>query len=71
MLKQWDETSPGRVQNIFNALGRVTPSHLLDRGLFDFAGLSTADADNLDELDTAFDAENYQTLFTDITVTVQ
>jgi tRNA 2-thiocytidine biosynthesis protein TtcA len=71
MLKQWDETSPGRVQNIFNALGRVTPSHLLDRGLFDFAGLSIADADNLDELDTAFDAENYQALFSDIKVGVR
>ncbi|MFT5664051.1 MAG: tRNA 2-thiocytidine biosynthesis protein TtcA [Gammaproteobacteria bacterium] len=71
MLKQWDETSPGRVQNIFNALGRVTPSHLLDRGLFDFAGLSIADADNLDELDTAFDAENYKALFPNITVGVQ
>jgi hypothetical protein len=46
----------------------VTPSHLLDRGLFDFAGLSIADADNLDELDTAFDAENYQALFSDIKV---
>jgi len=71
MLQQWDETSPGRVQNIFNALGRVTPSHLLDRSLFDFAGLSIADANNLEELDTAFDPENYQTLLNNITVGVQ
>ena len=63
MLKLWDESCPGRVQNIFNALGRVTPSHLLDRDLFNFADLSIADADNLGELDRAFDAENYQELF--------
>ena len=71
MLKQWDKTSPGRVQNIFNALGRVTPSHLLDRGLFDFEGLSIEDGDNLDELDTAFDAESFQPLFTDMTINIQ
>jgi tRNA 2-thiocytidine biosynthesis protein TtcA len=71
MLKQWDETSPGRVQNIFNALGRVTPSHLLDNGLFDFASLSIADAANLDELDTAFDPEKFETSFNDIKVAVQ
>jgi len=39
MLQQWDRDYPGRVQNIFNALGRVTPSHLLDRKLYDFEGL--------------------------------
>ncbi|MFT4650033.1 MAG: tRNA 2-thiocytidine biosynthesis protein TtcA [Flavobacteriales bacterium] len=71
MLKQWDETNPGRVQNIFNALGRVTPSHLLDNGLFDFASLSIADAANLDELDTAFDPEKFETLFNDIKVAVK
>lgn len=36
MLKAWDLGHPGRVQNILNSLGRVTPSHLLDRELFDF-----------------------------------
>ena len=55
MLAEWDRSNPGRVQNIFNALCRVTPSHLLDRELFDFSNLSIADADNLDELDRAFD----------------
>jgi len=38
LFRQWDQHHPGRVQNIFNALGRVTPSHLLDRGLFDQVG---------------------------------
>ncbi|MFT5657950.1 MAG: tRNA 2-thiocytidine biosynthesis protein TtcA [Gammaproteobacteria bacterium] len=63
MLQAWDKTNPGRVQNIFNALGRVTPSHLLDPALFNFADLSVTDADNLVELDKAFDAESYQELF--------
>lgn len=57
MLASWDRSNPGRVQNIFNALCRVTPSHLLDRELFDFRHLSIADADNLDELDRAFDKD--------------
>lgn len=40
LLREWDQHHPGRVQNIFNALCRVTPSHLLDRGLFDFENLA-------------------------------
>ena len=60
MLQQWDAVNPGRVQNVFNALCRVTPSHLLDRELFNFTELTVADADNLEDLDRAFDPENYQ-----------
>jgi len=56
MLQQWDQTNPGRVQNIFNSLTRVTASHLLDLNLFDFAGLSMNDLSHLHELDTAIDA---------------
>jgi len=56
MLQQWDQTNPGRVQNIFNSLTRVTASHLLDRELFDFAGLSMNDLPQLHEFDTAIDA---------------
>ena len=36
MLQQWDKTHPGRVDNILKSLCQVTPSHLLDRRLFDF-----------------------------------
>ncbi len=39
MLQTWEKQHPARVWNIFNALSRVTPSHLMDRELFDFAGL--------------------------------
>ena len=41
MLREWERQHPGRVDTIFNALTRVTPSHLLDRALFDFNTLST------------------------------
>ncbi len=39
MLRQWEKQFPGRVENIFAALGNVAPSHLADTGLFDFTGL--------------------------------
>jgi len=39
LIDEWERAFPGRIENIFNALSRVTPSHLLDRELFDFANL--------------------------------
>ncbi len=39
MLRDWERRWPGRVETIFNSLAHVQPSHLLDRHLFDFAGL--------------------------------
>jgi len=39
MLRDWEKQHPGRVESIFNALSSVTPSHLLDRALHDFANL--------------------------------
>lgn len=39
MLIEWQKRFPGRVENTFNALARVTPSHLMDADLFDFAAL--------------------------------
>jgi tRNA 2-thiocytidine biosynthesis protein TtcA len=43
MLRDWEQRWPGRIETIFNSLARVQPSHLLDRALFDFAGLRTQD----------------------------
>lgn len=54
MIQEWDRKHPGRSWRIFNALSTVAPSHLMDRNLFDFAGLKPtgiADAEG----DTAFD----------------
>lgn len=56
MLTTWDLEYPGRVQNIFNALTRVTPSHLLDKELFDFAALTLSDSPRIQAFDTAIDA---------------
>jgi tRNA 2-thiocytidine biosynthesis protein TtcA len=41
MLDEWERNSPGRRQVMFRALTTARPSHLLDRELFDFAGLDT------------------------------
>ncbi|HUP07803.1 MAG TPA: tRNA 2-thiocytidine(32) synthetase TtcA [Caldimonas sp.] len=55
MLRDWEREHPGRIDNIFNALGRVVPSHLLDRNLFPFEHLRpTGMADPAG--DRAFDA---------------
>jgi tRNA 2-thiocytidine biosynthesis protein TtcA len=39
MLKEWERTEPGRISSILRAMTDVRPSQLLDRKLFDFAGL--------------------------------
>ena len=59
MLQEWERRHPGRTQTIFNALGRIVPSHLMDAALFDFAGLrptGTPDPGG----DTAFDEPDCQ-----------
>ncbi|MGE4335446.1 MAG: tRNA 2-thiocytidine(32) synthetase TtcA [Pigmentiphaga sp.] len=58
LIDDWERSFPGRVENMFNALGRVVPSHLMDRQLFDFAGLEptgVADPNG----DKAFDPEDH------------
>lgn len=42
MLNNWENAAPGRKETMFKALNQVTPSHLLDPGLFDFKSLSGA-----------------------------
>ncbi len=54
MLQAWEREYPGRIEKIFRALSNVTPSHLADPALYDFIGLSTANADDEDLL---FDRE--------------
>lgn len=62
MLADWDTEQPGRVVNVFKSMSRVTRSHLLDRDLFDFQNLTTAQAAELSEFDIAFDESPMETL---------
>src|SRR5438876_4494992 len=39
MLREWEKKYPGRVETVFNSLGNVVSSHLLDRALNDFAAI--------------------------------
>jgi tRNA 2-thiocytidine biosynthesis protein TtcA len=39
MLTTWSKQHPGRIENIFRAIGHVSPSQLADRELFDFINL--------------------------------
>ena len=55
MLLEWQKRFPGRVENTFNALARVVPSHLMDTNLFDFATLQASGRPEADG-DIAFDA---------------
>jgi tRNA 2-thiocytidine biosynthesis protein TtcA len=56
LIREWDKRFPGRVDNMFNALSNVVPSHLMDAKLFPFSGLrATGQADPLGDI--AFDDE--------------
>lgn len=54
MIREWDRHHPGRSWNVFSALSSVVPSHLMDRDLFDFAGLKPTGIPDANG-DTAFD----------------
>ncbi len=56
MIHEWERQYPGRIDNLLGAMGRVVPSHLMDRNLHPFATLEPtgrADAGG----DKAFDEE--------------
>ena len=69
MLAEWEKRFPGRVENTFNALARVVPSHLMDGALFDFSGLRAGGIPRSDG-DIAFDEEPCAADDTDATVGV-
>jgi tRNA 2-thiocytidine biosynthesis protein TtcA len=63
MLREWERRFPGRIESIFNAMGDVVTTHLLDRTVHDFAavratGVATPDGDR------AFDPDEGATLGT-------
>jgi tRNA 2-thiocytidine biosynthesis protein TtcA len=57
MLREWDKQFPGRIDNLFSAMGNIVPSHMMDRNLYPFTTLQTtgvADAEG----DRAFDEDD-------------
>ncbi|MET0334045.1 MAG: tRNA 2-thiocytidine(32) synthetase TtcA [Rhizobacter sp.] len=54
MLRDWDKRFPGRIDNLYPAMGNIVPSHMMDRNIYPFTTLKTtgvADAGG----DIAFD----------------
>ena len=39
MIREWERQYPGRIDNVFNSMGHVVPSHLMDRRLHPFETL--------------------------------
>jgi tRNA 2-thiocytidine biosynthesis protein TtcA len=56
MLNNWEREQPGRINNIFRAIGNVEPSHLADFDLYDFKHLSQAKEEDEDPM---FDHEKF------------
>ena len=54
MLRDWEREFPGRVENMFTAMSRIVPSHLMDRNLHPFTTLQATGAAHLGG-DRAFD----------------
>ena len=50
MLQAWEREQPGRINNIFRAIGNVEPSHLADFNLYDFKNLTQAKPEDEDPL---------------------
>jgi tRNA 2-thiocytidine biosynthesis protein TtcA len=36
MIREWDRQHPGRIDNMFTAMGSIVPSHMMDRNLYPF-----------------------------------
>jgi tRNA 2-thiocytidine biosynthesis protein TtcA len=57
MIRDWERQYPGRIDNMFNAMGHIVPSHMMDRKLHPFQTLQAtgvADAGG----DRAFDEDD-------------
>ena len=56
MLQDWDKRFPGRVDNMFTAMGNIVTSHMMDRELFPFQTIKATGAPVADG-DIAFDED--------------
>ncbi len=57
MIREWERQYPGRVDNMFNAMGKLVPSHMMDRNLFPFTTLQATGVADPDG-DRAFDEDD-------------
>jgi tRNA 2-thiocytidine biosynthesis protein TtcA len=39
MIREWERQYPGRIDNMFSAMGHIVPSHMMDRNLYPFTTL--------------------------------
>jgi tRNA 2-thiocytidine biosynthesis protein TtcA len=56
MVREWEKKYPGRTDNMLTAMGKVVPSHLMDRNLFPFTTVR-AEGRPVADGDIAFDEE--------------
>jgi tRNA 2-thiocytidine biosynthesis protein TtcA len=63
MLREWERRYPGRIDNMAAAMGRITPSHLMDRNLHPFTTLQANGTVNADG-DKAFDDDACSDVYT-------
>jgi len=57
MLREWDRQFPGRIDNMFTAMGNIVPSHMMDRNLYPFSTLQTTGVVDT-QGDRAFDEDD-------------
>lgn len=58
MLQDWDRRFPGRIESMFSALQNVAPSHLVDKNLHDFKGITTQN-EPVEDGDIGFDPPSF------------
>ena len=56
MLNDWDKKFPGRIENMFTAMGNIVPSHMMDKKLFPFTTIKATGAP-VEGGDIAFDED--------------
>jgi tRNA 2-thiocytidine biosynthesis protein TtcA len=56
MIRDWDKKHPGRIDNMFSAMGNITLSHMMDRSLYPFTSIRATGQPDLAG-DKAFDED--------------
>ena len=56
MLQDWERKTPGRIDNMFRAMGNIVPSHMMDKALYPFTSIK-ATGEAFEGGDIAFDED--------------